>query len=440
MTRSFTSKVRLITRVDAVRCMLASTLPCALQRALSRFVRCALLTVFCWNAVACDLPADPATTETKHQEKGQEKVHEKAHEKAHEKDHEKDHEKNHNKNDEEPSRQEPSRQDSDASNASTNPTTDPGVVWYVTLHDVGARDPVTGQESVFGFGSDGTAAGGVLAKVPDAEGALQDLRGMLPLGDGTLLVISAWKHNTQILRFGAPNADSRRPFLEVFARSGDDNQLMVHPYAMALAPDGSILVSNQDSNTVTRYGAPGSSTAGKPLGRDGQPETGVKTAGLVVPSREMENHGVKEVRGIAFSPDGTLLVADRGKGEVTRWNITTGERLGVLASKADGIETPIQLLLAPDGDTLYISDNKRDEVFRLDLTGGKPTVFIGADAGIDATSSIAIHDGFLYVGSRKAREILRFRLSDGAPDAKPFIANLPDNPEFFIANPPESKP
>ncbi|MFM1868827.1 MAG: hypothetical protein RL591_2235, partial [Planctomycetota bacterium] len=58
----------------------------------------------------------------------------------------------------------------------------------------------------------------------------------------------------------------------------------------------------------------------------------------------------------------------------------------------------------------------------------------------DATSSLAIHDGYLYVGSRKAREILRFRLNDGVGDEKPFIANLSDNPEFFMANPAEANP
>ena len=404
-----------------------ATLPLRPRSSVRRYAARVLSLAMGIAACSCDLPSDPAPPETT-------TPGEKAHHHHNGEGHHEEQE-NHEKH-----------ETTDASGAQTlggtpkRPTESRGVAWYMTLHDTGARDPVTGQESVFGFGTDGTAAGGILAQVPDAQGELQDLRGMRPLADGTLLVISAWKHNTQILRFGTPSADARRPFLDVFTRSADDNPLLLHPYAMAIAPDGSILVSNQDSNTVTRYGAPGSTMAGKPLGRDGQPETGTKTAGLVVPSHEMEKHGVKEVRGIAFAPDGTLLVADRGKGEVTRWNIATGERMGVLASKADGIETPIQLLIAPDGTTLYISDNKRNEVFRLNLAGGKPSVFIGEDAGIDATSSIAIQDGFLYVGSRKAREILRFQLADGTPDAKPFIANLPDNPEFFIANPAEIKP
>lgn len=313
----------------------------------------------------------------------------------------------------------------------------PGVFWYATLHDAGAQDPVTGQESVFGFGSDGRSAGGVLAKVPDAAGELQDFRGMLGLADGSLLVIAAWKHNTEILHFGPPGDDARRPYIGVFTRNSDTNPLLVHPYCMAVGPDGSIYVSNQDSNTVTRYGAPGTSDAGKPLGRDGRPDIGTKTAGLVVPSHEISKDGIKEVRGIAFASDGTLLVADRGKGEVTRWDVARGERIGLLASKDGGIETPIQLLIGPDARTLYISDNKRNAVFTLDLSGGSPRVFLDENAGIDAGSSLAILDGHLYVGSRKARAILRFGLADGAPDPRPFIADLPDNPEFFLPNPSE---
>jgi hypothetical protein len=122
---------------------------------------------------------------------------------------------------------------------------------------------------------------------------------------------------------------------------------------------------------------------------------------------------------------------------VTRWDVARGERIAILASRDSGIETPIQLLIGPDARTLYISDNKRNAVFTLDLSGGSPRVFLDENAGIDAGSSLAILDGHLYVGSRKARAILRFGLADGTPDPRPFIADLPDNPEFFLPNPSE---
>jgi hypothetical protein len=428
---------------------------------LSRLAKFSLAVALPFAAISCDVPNDPAQDSSEEPAKKEHHHHGESHatsdggdegsgdgdasaKQSHEAEkHEsgKHESEKHESQKKDGDHGDPSSSSSDRSKESApNSNVPSGVQWYMTLHDAGARDPVTGQESVLGFGADGAPAGGVLTKVPDADGELQDLRGMLPLTDGTLLVISAWKKNTQILHFGVPASDARRPFIGVFARSDDNNQLLIHPYAMAIAPDGSILVSNQDSNTVTRYGAPNTANAGQPLTPSGAVDAGTKSAGLVVPSHEMNKHGVKEVRGIAVTAAGTLLVADRGKGEVSAWNLESGERLRVLASKNDGIETPIQLLIAPDGNTLYISDNKRNEVFRLQLPDGKPSVFIGEDAGIDATSSLAIHDGYLYVGSRKAREILRFRLNDGVGDEKPFIANLSDNPEFFMVNPAEAKP
>jgi hypothetical protein len=40
-------------------------------------------------------------------------------------------------------------------------------------------------------------------------------------------------------------------------------------------------------------------------------------------------------------------------------------------------------------------------------------------------------DGYFYVASRGSRQILRYRLSDGVPDLKPFIDQLDDEPEFM---------
>jgi hypothetical protein len=39
-------------------------------------------------------------------------------------------------------------------------------------------------------------------------------------------------------------------------------------------------------------------------------------------------------------------------------------------------------------------------------------------------------DGYFYVARRGSRQILRYRLSDGVPDLKPFIDQLDDEPEF----------
>ena len=50
---------------------------------------------------------------------------------------------------------------------------------------------------------------------------------------------------------------------------------------------------------------------------------------------------------------------------------------------------------------------------------------------IDKPIQLAVGGTTLYVGNRGSRQILRFRLSNGLPDAKPFIDELEDEPEFI---------
>ena len=309
-----------------------------------------------------------------------------------------------------------------------------GIAWYATLHGDGDADQGTGNDNVLGFGADGVPKPSVLGPASSDIGKVHGLRGLLPLADGTLLVISAWKENTMILRYARPGGDGVRPFMGVYARGGDANPLLKHPYALAVGPDGSVYASNQDSNTVTRIGAPD-----KRLTRDGGGDGGSLTGGLVVPSRDnspkgKNERGIKEVRGIAFGPDGKLYVADRGDGEVSRWDPATGRREATIASKEHGLETPIQLLFSPDGSALFISDNKQNSVFRVSLADGAVTRFISPDAGLDAPSALAIDGDWLYVGSRKGKAVLRFRVADGSPDSAPFVSGLADNPEYFIRN------
>ena len=79
-------------------------------------------------------------------------------------------------------------------------------------------------------------------------------------------------------------------------------------------------------------------------------------------------------------------------------------------------------------------------MFKVDVASGRVEVFVKkGDAGLTEPSALAIDGGWLYVGSREGKQILRFSLADGKPDGKadgkaagkPF-ATLPDNPEFLM--------
>lgn len=72
-------------------------------------------------------------------------------------------------------------------------------------------------------------------------------------------------------------------------------------------------------------------------------------------------------------------------------------------------------------------------IFRIDPASGdvRPLVAPGA-GGLRGPAGMAFGpDGKLYVCSREARQILRFDAATGMPDARPFITDLPDFPEFI---------
>jgi hypothetical protein len=92
------------------------------------------------------------------------------------------------------------------------------------------------------------------------------------------------------------------------------------------------------------------------------------------------------------------------------------------------------LLLSPDGRYLLIGSGGNDSILRHDLQQGSTSVFVASkSAGLNGPAGMALgDDGLLYVASRNSKEIHRYGWIDGQPRGKPFIKNLPDNPEFLM--------
>jgi hypothetical protein len=299
--------------------------------------------------------------------------------------------------------------------------------WYVSVHGEGAL------AQVFALDGNGKAIGPVLGPLPADEPALDELRGLIALGNGQLAVMNAKSTASRVMLWNAPDAKTGiRPFAGIWTRKDDSNPGMVHPYQIAVGPDGNLYAGNQDTNTITRYGGLGSAGRGKPLALpEGLRNFGTLFPGTVVPNDQQSPDGIGLVRGFAFGPDGNLYVCDRGRDRVAVYDPRTGAYLRSVLDASHGVRHPIQALFTPDGRELLVSDNKENCVFAVTLATGRVRELVKrGEGGLDAASCLAIMGKDLYVGSRMGKKILRYELKDGK--FLGVFAELPGNPEFLV--------
>lgn len=300
--------------------------------------------------------------------------------------------------------------------------------WYVTMHgEEGALS------QVFALDGTGVVLGPVLGALPTAEAPLNELRGMVVFGDGQLAVISAKSASSRAILFGAPDASTGvRPFRSVLVRRSTSNPAFVHPYQLAVGPEGALYASNQDTNTITRYEGMGSWFRGSPMQvPSGLSGFGTLLPGTVVPNDQQSPEGLNQARGFAFGPDGLLYACDRGRGRIAAYDPRTGRLVRVVADAGAGIGHPIQLVFSRDGRHLLVTDNKHNGVWQVELATGRVHSLVRPGAGgLDAPSAIAERGDFVYVGSRLGKQILKYDRHDGR--FRGVFADLPSNPEFLV--------
>ena len=156
--------------------------------------------------------------------------------------------------------------------------------------------------------------------------------------------------------------------------------------------------------------------------------------GTFIPSARLASNGLREVRAVIFAPNNEMFVADRAADCVRIYEARTGRHLRNLSPQSDHLDRPIHLLLSPDGRYLLIGSGGKDSVVRHDLRENSTSAFVQPkSAGLNGPAGMAFgDDGFFYVASRNSKQILRYRAIDGRPRGKPFINDLPDNPEFLM--------
>ncbi len=306
--------------------------------------------------------------------------------------------------------------------------------WYLTFHGGEGRSDLN---SIHVYSAKGRKVRKALdrASLPETV-ELRELRGHAFGPDGCLYVANAYKDYSEIVRFdGKVGREGKHAFRDVFVRSDAvGNPGLSHPFSIAFDSRGDLYVTSQNTSLTLRYhgpcaanGLPGTPMAppvslSKLKGRRFDPGTFCASA------REVPD-GLQVVREATFAR-GRLHVADRDADCIRKYDAETGACLGSIAAP-ELIDKPIHLMA--EGDLLYIGNRGNESVVTCDLRSERVTPFIQPKAGgLDNPSGLALgNDGWLYVGSRGSRQILRYRIADGLPDRRPFIDGLEDEPEFI---------
>ena len=99
-----------------------------------------------------------------------------------------------------------------------------------------------------------------------------------------------------MLHYSLCKSSGSRSFLSAFSVADPyNNPGLSHPYGVAVSPSGGVYVSNQDSNSVTRYDSSGNPMALPPALAHGQYNPGTFV------QYDASSNGV---RGIAFDSQG----------------------------------------------------------------------------------------------------------------------------------------
>lgn len=301
-----------------------------------------------------------------------------------------------------------------------------GIEWYLTLHGG------TGGDNIVGLDERGQVIHDVLSPPPAQDAKDRELRGMAHLADGSLLVVNAYHADTRILHYGPSGEAGTRALLGTFsAYDASANPALVHTYALAQGPDGTIYASDQDTNTVVRLAGIGTTSPGTPLASPASLGGLGLPPGVLIPSRKVSPTGLVEVRGIAFGPDGLLYVADKGASRVTAVDPATGSITRVVADASHGLKGPIQVLFTHDGTAMFIGDNKAKRVFKVDLASGAVSTFLPESLCPEEPSSLALDKEHLLVGDRKQKRVDKFSLTD-PQKREDWAHDLPQPPEFLI--------
>ncbi|MFN8635933.1 MAG: PA14 domain-containing protein [Chloroflexota bacterium] len=207
------------------------------------------------------------------------------------------------------------------------------------------------------------------------------------------------------------------------------------PRAVAVQPDGDVLLANASAREIQRVEGEGRAIVSLPaalsvpsdveIGPDGAvwaldallgQVVRLDDAGTVTLTLDNRDLGLYRPRGFALAPDGTLLIADTGGNRVVRI-ATTGALLASIGPDVGGpeqVRQPTDVAVGPDGE-LFVVNGEGGSLLRLSPDGRYQLHWSVLPSDTERGAHLAIGpDRSLWVSEPAGRRVSRFTF-DGAP-------------------------
>ncbi len=176
--------------------------------------------------------------------------------------------------------------------------------------------------------------------------------------DGGVYYVTRFGPNGDVIRFSSPDSCN-------FTEVGTASQFTID-YGVAVAPDGSLFISDFYNDNILKFGADGAFVKQWGTQGNGVPDPGICSASGGQAGCDAEfNHP----KGLAIFGGSVLLVADSDNNRIQAFDLN-GNFLGAIGSQGTGqwqFNSPDGIAVDPHGN-VYISDtgNNRVEKFSID--------------------------------------------------------------------------